>query len=178
MIKQIQLVSKPVETELEKAILNVCNGIATKINEIIDVVNELQESVQGVVNNSIKDGAMIQNLKEQIRTRDIQINELEHRISVFDDPTYREPTISKKETVETPADNSEILNSQKNVQNITNWIGKVCRFWDDYSALRVVDVLSEIKIDAIHPYIQAYSGSAWMHCEPVRPDDDIIYRGE
>jgi hypothetical protein len=35
-----------------------------KINELVDAVNELQDSLQGVVNNSIKDGARIQNLQE------------------------------------------------------------------------------------------------------------------
>lgn len=37
-----------------------------KINELIDTVNRLEESVQGVVNNSIADGARIQGLKEKL----------------------------------------------------------------------------------------------------------------
>lgn len=42
MIKNIEIVkTKPVETELEKAILRVFNGISTKMNEIIDAVNEI-----------------------------------------------------------------------------------------------------------------------------------------
>lgn len=42
MIKNIEIVkTKPVETELEKAILRVFNGVSTKMNEIIDVVNEI-----------------------------------------------------------------------------------------------------------------------------------------
>lgn len=38
-----------------------------KINELIDTVNKLQEYVQGVVDNSIKDGAYIQNLEEDVK---------------------------------------------------------------------------------------------------------------
>lgn len=37
-----------------------------KINELVDVVNRLEESVQGVVNNSIADGGRIRLLQEQI----------------------------------------------------------------------------------------------------------------
>ena len=39
-----------------------------KLNDLIDTVNRLEESVQGVVNNSIKDGAYIQNLKEDVNS--------------------------------------------------------------------------------------------------------------
>ena len=37
-----------------------------KLNELIDTVNRLEESVQGVVNNSINDGGRIRLLQEQI----------------------------------------------------------------------------------------------------------------
>lgn len=37
-----------------------------KINELINTVNRLEESVQGVVNNSINDGGRIRLLQEQI----------------------------------------------------------------------------------------------------------------
>lgn len=40
--------------------------IVSKINELVDVVNRLEESVQGVVNNSIADGGRIRLLQEQI----------------------------------------------------------------------------------------------------------------
>lgn len=50
-----------------------------KINELIDTVNRLEESVQGVVNNSITDGGRIQSLQEQInalKTRPENVREL------------------------------------------------------------------------------------------------------
>ena len=51
------------------------NTALAKLNEVIDAVNELQESLQGVVNNSIKDGARIQNLQEQIDEHDKEIDD-------------------------------------------------------------------------------------------------------
>ena len=47
---------------------NVAEGnIIHKINVLIKTVNKLQEYVQGAVDNSIKDGAYIQNLEEDVK---------------------------------------------------------------------------------------------------------------
>lgn len=44
MIKKVEIITNTEpQTELEKAILRVFNGVATKLNEIVDAVNELQE---------------------------------------------------------------------------------------------------------------------------------------
>lgn len=37
-----------------------------KLNDLVDTINRLEESVQGVVNNSINDGGRIQGLKEKL----------------------------------------------------------------------------------------------------------------
>ena len=50
-----------------------------KLNEVIDTVNRLEESIQGVVNNSINDGGRIRLLQEQIhalKTRSENVREL------------------------------------------------------------------------------------------------------
>jgi hemerythrin superfamily protein len=56
-------------------------ALVGKFNELADAVNRLEESVQGVVNNSIADGGRIQSLQEQIhalKTRPENVPELTH----------------------------------------------------------------------------------------------------
>lgn len=57
------------------------------------------------------------------------------------------------------------------------WIGKVCKFWDNldnnYSLALLVKIIEKEPM----PF-EDYRGNQWHHCEPVKPDDDIIYRGE
>lgn len=62
------------------------------------------------------------------------------------------------------------------------WVGKLCRFWDDADKPEncVCDILCNI-FDITHhedcPF-QCGNGEWYEHCEPVKPDDDIIYKGE
>lgn len=57
------------------------------------------------------------------------------------------------------------------------WIGKLCRFWNfkdgsvDIGILKAVDNLKPTI-----PYINDMDCS-YAYCEPVKPDDDIIYKG-
>lgn len=61
------------------------------------------------------------------------------------------------------------------------WRGKLCKFWDDSDKPEncVYGILCNI-FDLHHedcPFQCGY-GEWYEHCEPVKPDDDIIYRGE
>lgn len=58
------------------------------------------------------------------------------------------------------------------------WIGKLCWFWisgknnkNHYGKLKQIDPFSK------HHYTDE-DLACWDFCEPVKPDDDIIYRGE
>lgn len=60
------------------------------------------------------------------------------------------------------------------------WIGCICRFWNDESLedsmygelVNIADVPHEKC-----PFQCGY-GEWYAYCEPVKPDDDIIYKGE
>lgn len=58
------------------------------------------------------------------------------------------------------------------------WIGCLCRFWNfkdgevDMGILKAIDNLKPTI-----PYINDIDCS-YAFCEPVKPDDDIIYKGE
>lgn len=59
------------------------------------------------------------------------------------------------------------------------WIGCICRFWFDNPDDTTLDYLG--KIQTGENGIEYYGKETydWFpHCEPVKPDDDIIYKGE
>lgn len=88
----------------------------------------------------------------------------------------------------TPAENvqTDAESRPENVQSDPyaeqrKWIGKVCKFWDnsDEPENCVYDVLCNI-FDLHHedcPF-QCGNGEWYEYCEPVKPDDDIIYKGD
>lgn len=56
------------------------------------------------------------------------------------------------------------------------WVGKLCWFWDGktnkkekFSILTSFDYCSE------YPYRDSVA-TFWQHCEPISPDDDIIFK--
>lgn len=56
------------------------------------------------------------------------------------------------------------------------WIGKLCKFWDYDGEEKWFSILEHI--DKNSPYTYCASGDWWYkHCELVKPDDDIIYKG-
>lgn len=62
------------------------------------------------------------------------------------------------------------------------WIGKICKFWNwdtglvHYSKLITIKDINDGEMSNC-PF-RADDGCWYMYCEPVKPDDDIIYKGE
>ncbi len=54
------------------------------------------------------------------------------------------------------------------------WIGKLCKFWDFVYDSYYFDTLKGITDEGL---FIGHNGS-WEHCEPVKPTDSIIYKGE
>lgn len=77
---------------------------------------------------------------------------------------------------------SEIKVYEEVMQNIKQdpyaeqrgWIGKLCKFWDFVYDNYYFDTLKGITDKGL---FIGHNGS-WEHCEPVKPDDDIIFKGE
>ena len=122
--------------------------IQTTVNQLVDAVNELQVA-KDVMFNRID------------RLNDAMCD-IRKRITALEDPTYHK--VEPK-----PAD--PYAEQRK-------WIGKLCRFWNfkdgavDIGILKAVDNLKPTI-----PYINDIDCS-YAFCEPVKPDDDIIYKGE
>lgn len=127
-----------------------------KINELIDAVNELQEFAD------VAD-KQLATLMEKNNIHEKQIDELQMKVNKLA-PTINFAQPKVKENVQKPYDEQR-------------WVGCLCKLWTGdglvrYGILRGV-ALNRKKTN--YPY-QALSIS-FEHCEPVKPDDDIIYKG-
>ncbi|MFQ6703550.1 MAG: hypothetical protein ACLRFP_00500 [Alphaproteobacteria bacterium] len=56
------------------------------------------------------------------------------------------------------------------------WIGKLCWFWDIQEEYKFVGILGEVADNGT--YFLRDGIVSYLNCEPVKPDDDIIYKGE
>ena len=92
----------------------------------------------------------------QLNNLECRLLDLRRRITVLDDPTYHEePTDPYAEQ--------------------RKWIGKLCRCWDSDINDDIWGILQDIKDNKTEKYY--LYGIGYEHCEPVKPDDDIIYKG-
>lgn len=57
------------------------------------------------------------------------------------------------------------------------WIGKLCKFRDTPVCEWEYGVLEKFYEDTAYPFLDT-DGYEYVECEPVKPDDDIIYKGE
>ena len=58
-----------------------------------------------------------------------------------------------------------------------SWIGYLCRFWDYDKIESTYAILDDINVWCEHPYRKS-NGNQYKHCEPVKPDSELIYHGE
>lgn len=56
----------------------------------------------------------------------------------------------------------------------TKWIGKLCWFSQIRGYNRHLGILKKISDSGL--YVTDDTGLHYAHCEPVRPDDDVIYK--
>lgn len=54
------------------------------------------------------------------------------------------------------------------------WIGKLCKCWDSDINDDIWGILQDIKDNKTEKYY--LYGIGYEHCEPISPDDDIIYK--
>lgn len=57
------------------------------------------------------------------------------------------------------------------------WIGKVCKFWDDDKNNSSCGILTSIDTETFkEPQFVCNDEYDYEYCEPVSPEDDIIYK--
>lgn len=87
---------------------------------------------------------------------------------------------------DTPAENvqpdaeSRPENVQDKFAEQRRWIGKLCKFWDEDAFVTSHDwafgMLTSIDKGMQYQFC-CNENCNFKHCEPVKPDDDIIYKG-
>ncbi len=149
---------------IEKLDIDPTQSVATnhciinKVNQLIDAVNAIQKEREAERFEIQEWIGILEAVRKSVNVHEKQIDELQMKL---------EP-----EKCETPAD--PYAEQRK-------WIGKLCKFWDnsDEPENCVYDILCNI-FDSHHedcPF-QCGNGEWYEYCEPVKPDDDIIYKGK
>lgn len=134
-----------------------------KINEIIDDIRELKALYKEYYKSLT---AAI----ESINVHERQIDKLQMML----EPHKCEP---RPENVQTDAE-SRSENVQDPFAEQRGWIGKLCKFWndDDSPDVQYGELVNIWDTDDC-PF-QCGDGEWYEYCEPVKPDDPIIYKGE
>ena len=77
------------------------------------------------------------------------------------------------------ADTTPVENVQDKFAEQRKWIGKLCKFWDDDNTNLSCGILTSIDTETFkEPQFVCNDEYDYEHCKPVKPDDDIIYKGE
>ncbi|MEE1030434.1 MAG: hypothetical protein UIC65_05420 [Alphaproteobacteria bacterium] len=122
--------------------------LAEKINELIDLVKEQQQQLNNHMCRLMALESDNKNIKD-----------------VFD---QLHPELKIVRTL-TQVDPIDPYAEQR------KWIGKLCRCWDSDINDDIWGILQDIKDNKTEKYY--LYGIGYEHCEPVKPDDDIIYKG-
>lgn len=142
--------------------------IVSKINELVDAVNDIQKEREAERFEIQEWIGIIESVRKSVNAHKKQIGDLQNRITAFDDPTYHEE----------PAENGKCSKMEKGpYAEQRKWIGKLCKFRDNYEDKWHFGVLEEIYEHSDFPFGD-FDNFEWAICEPVKPDDDIIYKGE
>lgn len=167
MIEKIKTVD---ETELKDAEkYNLTGSSIKKINQAIDKLNQLDPIIQNLVNTSIEDGNRLLSLRDTLDAirKMVNIHEKEiDKLQMLVEPEKCDWNESQPGAIK--------LTTPINLQE--KWVGHLCRFYDDDEKF-CFGLLSEIDKGSIYPYCCMPSGTCWEHCEPIKPDGVLIFKG-
>ena len=152
------MIEKITKEEIESVWMEPVAGniqsIYGKVNELIDAVNTIQKEREAERFEIQEWIAILEAVRESVNIHGKQIDELQMNVE--------------------PAENWKCAkNAQEPYAEQRRWIGKLCRFWDSVYDSYYFDTLKGIIDEGL---FIGHNG-VWKHCEPVKPDDDIIYKG-
>lgn len=130
---------------------NIINTLVRKINELVEFCNDIGNA-----------RSFLERHEEQITKLNDAVNEIMTWRFDCDDGTPAESV-------------------QDKFAEQRKWIGKLCKFWFADAEHPTFGILDFVDAGP-HPepfHINCYeSEQGWYpHCEPVKPDDSIIYKG-
>lgn len=137
-----------------------------KINELVDAVNALV--YENSNDSDWYDGNHIANTSKKV-----DIGELAKKA---EKECLFNPLQADKEVY-------KALTSAENMQDKfaeqRKWIGKMCWFWNnDNEPDTCFGVLTGLFDEADRPFERSIGQQLYRYCEPIKPDDDIIYKGD
>jgi hypothetical protein len=156
--------------------------IILKINKIIDLLNAIVVDVDGtkcidgskkaepdfITTSYMTDG----NTQEYYGQNGARV-QFDHPIPAGYTITITDPTAA--ENVQSEKIAQGFKNLQDPYEKQSKWIGTLCRCWDSDINDDIWGILQDIKDNKTEKYY--LYGIGYEHCEPVKPDDDIIYKG-
>ena len=135
------------------------SAVFNKINELVDVVNKQQDIIRQIGEWGSSKGECLW---------------CETLTEFNPEKPLKETFVSVDEALE--------MSKQDPYAEQRKWIGKACWFWDEKEEKKVFGILTTIDNDCglsdMCPYWNDTTKNWFEHCEPVSPDDDIIYKKE
>lgn len=129
----------------------LCNsGCAKKINELVDAINELKDK-----EDEVKEWiGIVSDLREQVKQ--LKTDKTVGLIYVEPEPkAIRDPYAEQRK-----------------------WIGGLCKFdGEHYGILKRISNPDTRQVWKDGPFGSS-DGNWYSSCEPVKPDDELIYKGE
>lgn len=153
MIGQIDI-EKTLQLQPNKECLFV--SVATVVNSLVDAVNAIQKEREAERFEIQEWIGILEAVRKSVNVHEKQIDELQMK--------------AEPEKCKTPAD--PYAEQRK-------WIGKACWFWDGNAQTKAFGQLNQIDPldDGQNAPYQTNYGQWYEHCEPVKPDENIIYKG-
>ena len=133
---------------IEKIKKYTCGDVLEKINEIVDVVNDLVEQLHRLVDTQIVDGGRLQAIKDMVNVHEREIDKLQMKVE-----------------------------SEKcDYEDERKWIGKLCKFRDSEEFVWQYGILTDIVVGNDYPYWMG--NVEFAECQPVLEEEfkDMIYK--
>lgn len=155
MVKKLKTIDPYSQEELDMSAGSL-GGLVYENTPLIQTVNQLVDAVNKLETMAKNTNTVLESLVQGNNIHEKQIDELQMKV----EPQKCEP--------------QDIYAEQR------KWIGKICEFWDNddtqqlsYGVLTKIDTESGFGVQYCCNDEYDYD-----NCEPVKPDDDIIYKGE
>ena len=169
------------------------NCIINKINTLVDAVNELHEEAE----NNARIRANHEHKIEEFQAKDEEIAEwidileaVRKSVNKLETMAKNTNTVLESLVQENNIHEKQIDELQMKVEpkkckapadqyaEQRRWIGKLCRFWNINKDNSTYEILEKVVTDWPCRFKEKGNPYLWEHCELVKPDDDIIYKGE
>jgi len=134
------------------------DDVKEKINELCDIINTIQKEREAERFEIQEWIDILEAVRKSVNIHEKEIDELQMKV---------EP-----EKCEIPAENVQ----DDEIEQAEKWIGKLCWFSQLHGCRQHIAILKRVSESGL--YVTDDGELHYAYCEPVKPDDEIIYKGE